>query len=96
MNHFSKLSFTILQGSDVTIISFSRQVGNCIKAAQILKQEGISAEVIDLRTIRPLDVATIVASVQKTSRCVTVEEGWPHYGVGAEITAQIVESAYTF
>jgi len=82
------------QGSDITIISFSRQVGNCIKAADELQKEGVSVEVINLRTIRPLDVATIVASVQKTSRCVTVEEGWPQHGVGSEIIALLNEHAF--
>jgi pyruvate dehydrogenase E1 component beta subunit len=72
-------------------VTFSRQVGHCIKAAAKLQEEGISAEVIDLRSIRPLDIATIIASVAKTGRCVTVEEGWPHFGVGSEIAAQLVE-----
>jgi pyruvate dehydrogenase E1 component beta subunit len=81
-------------GSDLTIISFSRQVGNCLKAAEALQEEGVNAEVINLRTIRPLDVATIVASVQKTSRCVTVEEGWPQHGVGAEIVALLNDYAF--
>jgi pyruvate dehydrogenase E1 component beta subunit len=81
-------------GSDVTLISFSRQVGNCLKAAEALQQEGISAEVINLRTIRPMDVATIVNSVDKTHRCVTVEEGWPQFGVGAEIIALLNEHAF--
>jgi len=85
-----------VSGSDISIISFSRQVGNCIKAAQQLQQEGIQAEVINLRSIRPLDVATIVSSVQKTGRCVTVEEGWPQSGVGAEIIAQLNEHAFDF
>lgn len=79
------------EGKDVTLISFSRQVGNCIKASQQLKDSGISAEVINLRTIRPLDVATIVRSVQKTGRVVTVEEGWPQHGVGAEIITLLNE-----
>jgi len=83
-----------VEGNHVTIISFSRQVGNCIKAAAKLKEEGINAEVINLRSIRPLDIATIIHSVRKTGRCVTVEEGWPHFGVGAELTAQIVENAF--
>lgn len=56
-----------------------------------MKNEGINAEVINLRTIRPMDVASIVNSVKKTGRCVTVEEGWPQHGVGAEISAQLVE-----
>ncbi len=84
----------VISGTDVTVVSFSRQVNNCIKAANKLREEGINVEVVDLQTIRPLDVATIVASVQKTGRCVTVEEGWTHYGVGAEITAQLVERTH--
>ncbi len=83
------------EGKDVTLISFSRQVGNCLKAAQQLKDAGISAEVINLRTIRPLDVATIVRSVQKTGRVVTVEEGWPQHGVGAEVITLLNERKST-
>jgi len=86
-----------LSGSDISVISFSRQVGNCIKAAQILKDKhGISVEVVNLRTIRPMDIATVVSSVQKTHRCVTVEEGWSQSGVGAEIIAQLNEHAFDF
>jgi len=85
-----------VQGTDVTIVSFSRQVGNCIKAAALLKNEGISAEVVNLRTIKPMDVATIITSIQKTGRLVTVEEGWPQSGVGAEIIAQANEHAFDF
>jgi len=85
-----------VEGHDVTLVSFSRQVNNCIKAAQQLKSEGIHAEVINLRTIRPMDVASIVNSVRKTGRCVTVEEGWPQHGVGAEIAAQLMEHAFDY
>ena len=67
-----------------------------LKAAQELEGEGIQAEVIDLRTIRPMDIGTVVASVQKTGRCVTVEEGWPQSGVGAEIGMRIMESAFDY
>ena len=80
-----------VEGSHVTIVSFSRQVSNCIKAAAELQKEGISAEILNLRSIRPLDVETLVASVKKTNRCVTVEEGWTSFGVGAEITALLNE-----
>jgi len=83
-------------GNDVTLISFSRQVGNCIKAAALLKEKGISAEVVNLRTIRPMDVATIVTSARKTGRVVTVEDGWPWAGIGAEITAQLNEHAFDY
>ena len=64
--------------------------------AKWLKKEGIDAEVVDLRTIRPMDTDTIVASVQKTGRCVTVEEGWPQSGVGAEVAMRIMEHAFDF
>jgi pyruvate dehydrogenase E1 component beta subunit len=82
------------EGKDVTLISFSRQVGNCVAAADALREQGISAEVINLRTIRPLDIDTIVKSVKKTHRAVTVEEGWATYGVGAEIIAVLNEYAF--
>jgi len=83
-------------GSDVTITAFSRMVGVALAAADKLAEDGISAEVINLRTIRPLDVKTIVNSVQKTNRIVTVEEGWPQSGIGAEIAAQIMENAFDY
>lgn len=83
-----------VEGSDVSIFSFSRQVGNCIKAAAELKSKGINAEVINLRTLRPLDVQTIILSVRKTGRAVTVEEGWPQCGIGAEIIALLNEYAF--
>ena len=82
------------EGSDVTIVSFSIGVTYALKAADELASHGISAEVIDLRTIRPMDIATVLASVQKTHRCITVEEGWPQSGVGSEISAQIMEHAF--
>jgi pyruvate dehydrogenase E1 component beta subunit len=81
-------------GAHVTITAFSRMVGVALEAAKALAAEGIEAEVIDLRTIRPLDVETIVRSVQKTNRCVSVEEGWPQFGVGSEIAMAIMESAF--
>ena len=81
-------------GSHVTIVAFSIMVGVALKAAEILAAEGIEAEVINLRSLRPLDTATIVGSVKKTSRLVCVEEGWPFAGIGAEITMQIVEHAF--
>ncbi|GAA5860438.1 hypothetical protein JCM3774_000419 [Rhodotorula dairenensis] len=80
-------------GKDVTIVGHSRMVGLAMEAAEILKKEdGIEAEVINLRSIRPLDIDTIKASVKKTNRLVTVEGGFPMFGVGSEICAQIVES----
>lgn len=80
-------------GKDVTITAFSRMVGLALEAAERLQAEGISAEVINLRSIRPLDMDTICGSVMRTGRLVTVEDGWHMYGVGAEICASLVESA---
>ncbi len=81
-------------GTDVTIIAFSIMVDVALKAADALAEQGISAEVINLRTIRPLDVETIVASVKKTSRVVSVEEGWPVAGIGSEIAMTVVEHCF--
>jgi pyruvate dehydrogenase E1 component beta subunit len=81
-------------GTDVTIVAFSIMVGTALKAAEALAEQGISAEVINLRSLRPLDTETIVASVKKTSRIVTVEEGWPFAGIGAEINMQIIEQCF--
>ena len=81
-------------GKDVTITAFSLQVGHALAAADALAEEGIEAEVIDLRTIRPLDKATIVESVKKTNRLVTVEEGWPFAGIGSELCAVMMEEAF--
>ena len=82
------------QGDDVTIIAFSRMVQVALDAAAKLADEGVSAEVIDLRTLRPLDIDTIVASVKKTNRIVAVEEGWSTAGIGAEIAALVMEHAF--
>jgi len=82
------------EGDGVTIVTYSRMVGFALDAAEKLAGEGIEAEVIDLRTIRPLDIETVVASVKKTNRLVTVEEGWGPMGVGAEVAAQVVERAF--
>ncbi|KAF2612915.1 hypothetical protein F2Q70_00008148 [Brassica cretica] len=84
------------EGKDVTITTFSKMVGFVLKAAEKLAEEGISAEVINLRSIRPLDRATINASVRKTSRLVTVEEGFPQHGVCAEICASVVEESFSY
>jgi len=81
-------------GKDITLVSYSRGVDVALAAAVLLEQKGISAEVINLRTVRPLDVKTIVASVQKTHRCVTVEEGWRQCGIGAEISALLMEHTF--
>jgi pyruvate dehydrogenase E1 component beta subunit len=82
------------RGSDVTIVAFSIMVGRALEAVDRLAEQGISAEVIDLRSIRPLDSATIVESVKKTSRLVTCEEGFPFAGIGAEIAMQVMEQAF--
>jgi pyruvate dehydrogenase E1 component beta subunit len=84
------------KGKDVTIISFSIGMTYALKAAAELVNEGIEAEVIDLRTIRPMDTATLIESVKKTGRCVCVEEGWPQSGVGAEIIAVLMEKAFDY
>jgi pyruvate dehydrogenase E1 component beta subunit len=83
-------------GSDVTITAHSRMVGLALKAAEQLADEGIDAEVIDLRTLRPLDIETIIESVTKTNRIVTVEEGWAQSGVGAEIAARVTTEAFDY
>jgi pyruvate dehydrogenase E1 component beta subunit len=83
-------------GKDVTLISWSNGMTYALKAAEELAKEGIEAEVIDLRTLRPLDTDTIIASVKKTSRVVTVEEGWKQSGVGAEIAARVMEEAFDY
>jgi len=85
------------EGSDITIIAFSLMVKYALEAAEQLHNEhNISAEVIDLRTIRPLDTATIIASVQKTGRCLTVEEGFPFASVGSEIAYVIMDQAFDY
>jgi pyruvate dehydrogenase E1 component beta subunit len=84
------------EGTDVTIVAFSIMVGKALQAAEQLAAEGISAEVIDLRTLRPLDTETIVESVKKTNRIVSVEEGWPAAGIGSEIAAIIMEQAFDY
>ncbi|MFG1223112.1 pyruvate dehydrogenase complex E1 component subunit beta [Xanthobacter wiegelii] len=83
-------------GKDVTLVSFAIGMTYALKAAEELAKQGIDAEVIDLRTIRPMDVDAIVASVKKTGRCITVEEGWPQSGIGAEIAAQLMDKAFDY
>ncbi len=83
-------------GKDVTIIAWSNGMTYALKAAEELAKEGIEAEVIDLRTLKPMDTETIIASVKKTGRAVTVEEGWAQSGVGAEIAARIMEQAFDY
>jgi len=83
------------EGSDVTIVGISRMASTAEKAAKVLSEEhDVEAEVIDPRTLRPLDLDTILASVRKTNRCVIVEEGWPHGGVGANLAALVQEQAF--
>ncbi|PIW31266.1 MAG: pyruvate dehydrogenase complex E1 component subunit beta [Rhodospirillales bacterium CG15_BIG_FIL_POST_REV_8_21_14_020_66_15] len=81
-------------GKDVTLVGYSIAVGICMEAAAKLAEEGIDAEVINLRSVRPIDVETLVASVKKTNRIVSVGEGWPTCGIGAEITQLMVEHAF--
>ncbi|MGO9685369.1 MAG: pyruvate dehydrogenase complex E1 component subunit beta, partial [Beijerinckiaceae bacterium] len=83
-------------GNDVTLVSFGIGMTYAHKAAEELAKGGIEAEIVDLRTIRPMDGATIITSVKKTGRCVTIEEGWPQSGVGAEISARIMEQAFDY
>ena len=83
-------------GADVTIVAFSIMVGKALEAAELLAAEGIEAEVINLRTLRPLDTETIVNSVKKTNRLVSVEEGWPVAGMGAEMAAIMMEQAFDY
>ncbi|XP_041996951.1 pyruvate dehydrogenase E1 component subunit beta-1, mitochondrial-like [Salvia splendens] len=84
------------EGKDVTIVAYSKMVGFSLQAADILAKEGINAEVINLRSIRPLDRSAVNASVRKTNRIVTVEEGFPQHGVGAEICATVVEDSFEY
>ncbi|MBX9614689.1 MAG: pyruvate dehydrogenase complex E1 component subunit beta [Caulobacteraceae bacterium] len=84
------------EGTDVTITAHSRMVGFALQAAEQLEAEGISCEVVDLRTLRPLDHDTIIDSVKKTSRLVSAEEGWGPMGVGAEVVARVIEHAFDY
>ncbi len=84
------------EGASVTITAHSRMVGFALEAAEELAKDGIDAEVIDLRTLRPLDHETIVESVKKTNRLVSVEEGWGPYGVGAEVCQRVIEHAFDY
>ncbi len=83
-------------GKDVTIIAFSIMVGKALQAADELAKQGIDAEVINLRSMRPFDTETIVASVKKTNRLVSVEEGWPFAGIGSELAALMMEHAFDY
>ncbi len=81
-------------GQHVTIVAFSIMVGVAMKAAEALAEQGIEAEVINLRSLRPFDTATVIESVKKTNRIVSVEEGWPFAGIGAEVAMQVIEHAF--
>jgi pyruvate dehydrogenase E1 component beta subunit len=83
-------------GNHVTIVSFSIGMTYALKAAEELAKKHIMAEVIDLRTLRPMDIETVVESVKKTGRLVTVEEGWPQSGIGAEIAARVMSEAFDY
>jgi pyruvate dehydrogenase E1 component beta subunit len=84
------------EGKDVTIVSFSMGMRYATQATEKLVAQGVDVELIDLRTLRPMDIGTIVESVKKTGRCVTVEEGWPQGGIGAEIAARLMEKAFDY
>jgi pyruvate dehydrogenase E1 component beta subunit len=84
------------EGEDVTIVSYSKMLQTSLEAADQLAGQGIEAEVIDLRTLRPLDTRPIIESVQKTNRVVVVEEGWRAYGIGAEIASRVTELAFDY
>ena len=86
----------VREGTDVTLVSYSITVGLIIQAADALAKEGISAEIIDLRSLRPLDTATVVESVKKTNRIVIVEEGWPICGIASEVAMQVGEQAFDY
>ncbi len=81
-------------GRHVTIVAYSIMVGVALRAADTLAGQGVEAEVINLRTLRPLDIGTVVESVKRTSRLVTVEEGWPYAGIGSELAMQVIEHAF--
>ena len=81
-------------GRHVTIVAYSIMVGVALRAAETLAGEGVEAEVINLRTLRPLDIGAVVESVKRTSRLVTVEEGWPYAGIGSEVAMQVIEQAF--
>lgn len=83
-------------GRDVTLVTYSKMLETCMKAADSLAKEGIEAEIVDLRSLRPLDMQPVLASFKKTNRAVIVEEGWHSYGVGAEVAARICEQAFDY
>jgi pyruvate dehydrogenase E1 component beta subunit len=84
------------QGTDITVVAYSRMTVIALQVAQLLEKKGISVEVVDLRSLRPLDRPTIIDSVKKTNRAIVIEEGWRSYGIGAEIAATIQEEAFDY
>ncbi|MCK4898471.1 MAG: alpha-ketoacid dehydrogenase subunit beta, partial [Anaerolineales bacterium] len=84
------------QGSDVTIVTYSKMLEISIKATDQLAKEGIEAEIVDLRTLRPLDMEPVIESFKKTNRAVIVEEGWRSFGVGAEVASRLYEEAFDY
>jgi pyruvate dehydrogenase E1 component beta subunit len=84
------------EGTDVTVVTHGKMIHTCLQAATRLEKEQISVEVIDLRSLRPLDVEAILRSVHKTNRAVYVEEGWPYVGIGAQIVDTIQEEAFDY
>jgi pyruvate dehydrogenase E1 component beta subunit len=84
------------EGKDVTIVTYSKMLEISLKAAEQLSEEGIEAEIVDLRSLRPLDIDTVLESFKKTNRAVVVEEGWRSYGVGSEVAARIYEQAFDY
>jgi pyruvate dehydrogenase E1 component beta subunit len=89
-------STLVREGSDVTVVTYSRMVHVARQAAEELSKEGVELEIVDLRSLRPLDMSKVIASVQKTNRAVVLEEDWKSYGVGAEVVARIQEQAFDY
>ena len=83
-------------GRDVTIVTYSKMLEKSDQAAELLAKEGVEAEIVDLRSLRPLDMDPVLESFKKTNRAVIVEEGWRSFGVGAEVAARIYEEAFDF
>jgi pyruvate dehydrogenase E1 component beta subunit len=83
-------------GRDVTIVTYSKMLETSLKAAEQLAKEGIEAEIVDLRTLRPLDMGPVIESFKKTNRAVIVEEGWRSFGVGSEVASRIYEEAFDY
>jgi pyruvate dehydrogenase E1 component beta subunit len=84
------------EGEDMTIVTYSRMVGPALRAAEALEEDGVSVEVVDLRSLRPLDIDTVIQSVKKTNHVLVLHEGWKRFGAGAEIAAQIQEKAFDY